>query len=146
MLLFLVLLECVLQALAKFALFVDELISGLIQLVDMVAEVFGCREFEQVGIECGHVRLNVIKEECLHEVATVDTDGNFFKKLCNGETLRLDALLHKGDLVLSGNSVRLASNSGLLVGEGLNSLLREAEAVKGIQTVVALAHVVDDKD
>jgi hypothetical protein len=50
-------------------------------LVYVVAEVLRRRQFEDLGVECRHVGLYVVKEECLKQMTSIDSDWNLFKKL-----------------------------------------------------------------
>jgi len=51
----------------------------------VVAQVLGSCQFEQVGIKSRHVGLNVIEKEGLHQMASMDAERHFFKKLLNGK-------------------------------------------------------------
>lgn len=75
-------------------LLVYKFVSGLIELVNVIAEVLWGRKLEKIGVESGHLGLNVIEEVSLDHVRTVNANGNFLEKLCNGEVLRTNALLN----------------------------------------------------
>lgn len=84
----------------------------------------------------------MVKEISLHKVGTVNSDWNLFKELGNCEVLRSDTLLHEVYFVGSGcHLMRALANV-----KGFDGLLREAEALKGIEAVVRLAHIVDDNN
>lgn len=136
-LLLLVLLERVRMHLLKARLLTKKLLSCLVQVEHVVAEVLVAGQLEHVVIEGRHVRLDVVEEEGLHEVAAVHTDGHFLKELGNRQVLRLDALLEQVDLVSRVTAVEV---------EGLYGLLREAEAMERVETVVRLGDVVGDED
>ncbi len=65
----------------------------------MVAQVLRRRELEQVRVEGWHLRLDVVEEVGLDEVAAVDADGDFFEKLMHCHILRSDTLLNQVDLI-----------------------------------------------
>jgi hypothetical protein len=65
-LLLFVLFESVLVISGEARLFMDKLISGFIQLVNMIAEVLGGGELEKVRVEGWHVGLDVVEEVGLH--------------------------------------------------------------------------------
>ncbi len=46
----------------------------------MVAEILRGSKFEEIGVESRHVRLNVIKEESLKKMTSVNSNRHFFKK------------------------------------------------------------------
>lgn len=74
-------------------LFMHENVSCFIKLIDMVAKVLWGSKLEKVSVEGRHVRLNVIKEEGLNEMASVNSDWNLLEELANREVLRFDFLL-----------------------------------------------------
>lgn len=59
----------------------------------MVAEVLWRRKLEQVGIEGRHLRLDVVEEISLNQVAAIDSDWDLLEELINRHVLRSDALL-----------------------------------------------------
>lgn len=75
-------------------LLIDKTLSCLVKLVNMIAQVLRSSKLEQVGIESRHMWLNVIKQEGLDQVGTIDSNGDLLKELCNGQVHGLDALLH----------------------------------------------------
>ena len=82
----------------------------------------------------------MVEQEGLHQVASVHTDRHLLKKLSNSQVLGFNAFLHQADLVS-----RLPLNLAASI-ESINCLLGEAEAVKGVETEVRLAYVVNDED
>ncbi len=97
-LLLFVLLKSIFVDVLETGLFMDETLGGLIQMVNVIAKVLRRGKLEEVGIEGGHVRLNMVEEECLDQVAAVDADGDLLEKLGNGQVLRANAVLDKVDL------------------------------------------------
>ena len=125
----------------------NQLIGGLIQLVDMVAKVLRGGQLEQVSIKCGHVWLNVIEKVSLHQVATVDTDGDLLKELGDSQTLRADALLDQAQLVCGSSCCGRVLTWGkcCVKVESFNRFLRETEAVKRVKAKIGLAHIVNNE-
>ena len=62
-------------------LFVNELVCGLIELEDVVAQVLRCSKLEHVRVESWHLRLDVVEEEGLHEVRAVYADLHLLEEL-----------------------------------------------------------------
>ena len=54
-------------------LFKNQLLCGFIQLVNMVAQVLRCCELKQICVEGWHVRLDVVEEESLQQMTSVDS-------------------------------------------------------------------------
>lgn len=125
----------------------NELIGCLIKLVDMIAKVLRRGQLEKIGIKCGHVGLNMIEEVGLHEVATVDTDGDLLKELGDSQTLRADALLDQAQLVCGSSCCGRVLTWGkcCVKVESFNRFLRETEAVKRVKAEIGLAHIVNNE-
>lgn len=83
----------------KSLLFVDELLGGLVELVDVVAEVLGSCQLEKVRVERGHVGLNVVEQECLNQVATVHTNGYLLEQFTYSQVLGSDLILNEIDFI-----------------------------------------------
>ena len=58
-----------------------QFIGGFIKLIDVIAEVLWGSQLEQIGIECWHLRLDMVEKVGLHKVATVNSNGDLFKEL-----------------------------------------------------------------
>jgi len=50
----------------------------------MIAKVLRSGKSENVGIKGRHMWLNMVKQKSLQQVASIDSDGNFFKEFSNG--------------------------------------------------------------
>lgn len=92
-------LDCIFVYEVQSRLLIKKFIGGLIELENMIAEVFRGRKFEQMSVEGRHLGLNVVEEESLNEVATVYSDGNFFEEFGNGKVLGSDFLLQEAQLL-----------------------------------------------
>ena len=116
-----------------------QLVGRLIELIHMVAQVAWGSQLEKVCVEGGHLGLDVVKQKGLDQVAPVNADRHLLEELTYGQVLGLDALLDQVDLVEGYTGC-----CALL--KGFDCLLLEAEAVEGVQTVVGLAHIIDNED
>jgi hypothetical protein len=120
-------------------LLIEEFIGRLIQLVDMIAEVLRGGKLEEIRVESGHVRLDMVEQESLHKMASIDANRYFVEEFGNGKALRANALLHQIDLVGGGTCYSF-------VCEGFDSFFGETEAVEGVESKVGLAHIIDNED
>jgi len=109
-----------------------QLLSGLIQLIHIVAHVLGSGELEELGVEGRHVHLDVIEQERLAQVAPVNFDGDFFKELSDCEVESSDPILDES----------VVFEQALLQVEAVDGFLREAEGLEGVQPIVRLGEVI----
>lgn len=55
----------------------------------------GATKSEYVGVESWHMWLNMVEQEGLKEMGSVDSHVDFFKETCNFEIVLSDLILNK---------------------------------------------------
>lgn len=95
----------------------------------MLAEVVAVGELENVGVESGHFRLDVVEKVSLLHMVTVNSDWDLLKEISHGESGSLDGLLHQS--FIGGHQSR-------------TSLLSKAVSRKRLHAKVALANIVNN--
>lgn len=76
-----------LQLLESILVLISKLFSDFHGAVHMRREVVLARKLENICVEGGHLRLNVVEEEGLLHVAALEFDRNFFEELRDGQLL-----------------------------------------------------------
>lgn len=134
------LLICLHHVLLPLRLIHGQAFRRLNSLMHMVAKVVLRRQFKQVSVESGHIRLNVIEEVRLLHVTAVQFDWNLLEQLRNSKVLRVDLRLHN----LGCNTIEVVALDAILDSEARNSFHRQTVSLKRIHTVIALLRVIDD--
>ena len=98
--------------------------------VDVRAEVVAVGELENVGVEGGHLRLDVVEKVSLLHMVTVNSDGDLLEELGHGESGSLDGLLYQS--LIGGH-------------QGRAGFLREAVSRKRLHAEVGLANIVNNE-
>ena len=96
----------------------------------MRAEVITVRKLENVCVEGGHLRLDVIEKISLLHMVTMNSDRDLFEELRHGESRSLDGLLNQS--FFGGH-------------QGRAGLLGKAVSRKRLHAKVALANIVNNE-